>query len=373
MDDKKSNYSFNTYNIPRINRIDTRENVEIERRQDAWINWGNINNDYPQFLLQLKTASPIMSVCIDSKVNMGIGDGVDIEGLGNVLVNRFETITELYYKILYDVNIFGGFALECIPSRDGTRIESIYHLPFQNIRVGKDDDEDKEDMELDWFYYSENWSAFRKKIVKFHGLDLTRNEGRQIFYWKSYIPSDNKHYPETPYQSAVNAIVLEAEIFDFHKRNIATSLMPNLFVSLIGDPTPTEKQEVYEELVRSYQGKFGSKVMLSFSDSSEERPVIEPIANSGNDNFYLEVLQMSVQSTLTAFQISSPLLLGIQTFGSNPFSQNADELVVATNHMLEFVIKPAITKMNMGLENVLSLKYNQPIKIINKFHKPILN
>jgi hypothetical protein len=36
--------------------------------------------------------------------------------------------------------------------------------------------------------------------------------------------------------------------------------------------------------------------------------------------------------------------------------------------MLEFVIKPFIKKMNLGLENVLALKYNEPIKLINKYN-----
>lgn len=366
--------SFKTFNINyTINRIDTRENVEVETKKDEWINWGNINNDYPQFLLKLKSGSPVFSVCVDSKTNMTIGDGVELEGLGNVLVNKYETLSELYYKLVYDYWIFGGWAIETIPTRDNSGIESIYHLPYQNIRIGKDYDDDKHDREMDWFYYSEDWGERyyqRKKIIKMHGMDLSRREGRQIFYWKNYVPSTNRHYPETPYQSGINAIVLEAEVFDFHKRNIAGSLMPNLFVSLIGDPSPTEKEAIYEELLASYQGKMGQKVMLAFSNNAEERPVIEPISNNGNDTFYTEVLQMAVQSILTANQISSPLLLGIQTFGSNPFSQNAQELVVAQKHMIEYVIKPAVKKINTALEGVLSLKYNRPVKIINKFSEP---
>jgi hypothetical protein len=373
MENPEKNLNLKSFTIDyRINRIDTRENMEIETKNKPWVSWGNINNDYPQFLLQVKESSPVLSVAVDSKVNMSIGDGVEIEGMGNIRINKYETITELYYKLLYDFWIFGGWALETIPTRDFEGIESIYHLPYQNIRVGKKDP-DEHDREMDWFYYSEYWQIpnSRKGITKFHSLDLSRKgEARQIYYWKQYTPSDNRHYPVTPYQAGINAAVLEAEVFDWHKRNIATSLMPNLFVSLIGDPTPEEKEVVYEELLRSYQGKTGQKIMLSFSNSPDERPQIQPISNTGNDTFYTEVLQMCIQSILTANQISSPLLLGIQTFGSNPFSQNADELVVATKHMMEMVIKPALKKINMSLENVLSLKFGRPVKIINKLVIP---
>lgn len=371
--DKSQDLNFKTFTIDyRINRIDVRENMEIETKNKPWVSWGNVNNDYPQFLLQIKESSPVLSVCIDSKVNMSMGEGVEIEGIGNPMINRYENLNELYYKLLYDFWTFGGFSLETIPNREGTGIESIYHIPFQNIRVGKKD-YDEHDREMDWFYYSEYWQlpVQNKKITKFHGLDLTkRGEARQLYYWKQYTPSDNKHYPVTPYQAGINAAVLEAEVFDWHKRNIATSLMPNLFVSLIGDPTPEEKEVVYDELIRSYQGKNGQKVMLAFSNTAEERPEIQTISNQANDTFYTEVLQMCIQSILTSNQISSPLLLGIQTFGSNPFSQNADELVVATKHMLAMVIEPALRKINVALENVLALKYNRPVKIVNKLVVP---
>jgi len=374
MENRESNLNLKSFTIDyRINRLDVRENMEVEVKNKPWIMWGNVNNDYPQFLLQVKENSPVLSVCIDSKVNMSFGDGVEIEGLGNVMVNKYETLSELYYKLVYDFWIFGGWACETIPNRDFSGVESIYHLPFQNVRVGKKD-YDAHDREMDWFYYSTLWqipNQSNKKITKFHGLDLDRRgEARQIYYWKQYSPSDNEHYPITPFQSGVNAAVLEAEIFDWHKRNIATSLMPNLFVSLIGSPTPEEKELVYDELLRSYQGKTGQKVMLAFSDTPEGRPEIQTISNTGNDSFYTEVLQMCIQSILTANQISSPLLLGIQTFGSNPFSQNSEELVVATKHMMEMVIKPGLKKVNMALEGLLALKYGRPVKIINKLVIP---
>jgi hypothetical protein len=150
------------------------------------------------------------------------------------------------------------------------------------------------------------------------------------------------------------------------------NLMPSLSVALVGDPTPEEKEEIYQSLIQSYSGKNGHKLMLSFSSSPDERPIIEPINNNGNDSYYTEVLSMAIQSILSSFQVSSPLLLGIHSFSSNPFSQNADEIMVATKHMMEFVVKPKIKKFNQGLENLLSLKYNRPIKIINKFKTPEL-
>jgi len=247
---------IHSFNVDyQINRLDTRENREATERSKPWVLWG-LKNDYPQFLLQVKEHSPTMSVAIDAKVNMTYGDGVEIEGLGNVMVNRYETISELYYKIFNDIWLFGGYSIEVIKSRDGSRIESIYHIPFQDVRVGKHD-VDIHEREQGTFYFCEDWqnTQQRRLVIKFNSLNMESREGREMFYWKDYTPTMNRHYPLTPYQSSIDSCVLEAEIYDFHKSNLASSLMPNLFVSLIGDPTPEEKLETYEELVRSYQGK----------------------------------------------------------------------------------------------------------------------
>ena len=371
MEDKnKNNFQiFNTqYGMP-VQSISSIENVEYDGRRDDWVSWGEKNN-YPQFILELRETSPTLAVSIDAKTSMSLGDGVEIEGLGNVLVNRYESITELYYKLVYDAWLFGGWACEVIWNRDRTAIQSIYHLPFQNVRAEKVD-EDEHLRDIEYYYYCDDWDSNKrnKKITKFHTLDPDYTEGRQIYYWTNYTPSNNKIYPVLPWQSGVDSVVLESEIWSFHKKNLDNSLLPNLFISLIGSPSPTEREEIYNELTQAYQGKNGKKLMLSFSDTAEDKPTIEPISNDANSGLYIDVLNLAQQATLTSNQISSPLLLGIQVGIANGFSSNADEIKVATNHMVDFVIKPFIKKMNLGLENVLALKYNKPIQVINNFNK----
>jgi hypothetical protein len=83
----RENLNLKTFTIDyRINRLDVRENMEVEVKNKPYVLWGNVNNDYPQFLLQVKENSPVLSVAIDSKVKMGFGEGAEIEGFGNVMV-----------------------------------------------------------------------------------------------------------------------------------------------------------------------------------------------------------------------------------------------------------------------------------------------
>jgi len=371
MEDKKRLDLKTFYQEYPIQRLDIRTNTESTTRRDDWVNWGEGNlNDYPEFVLDLKELSPTLAVCIDAKTDMAVGNGVQVEGKGNMMVNKYESLTELYYKLVADAWLFGGWAIEVIWNREKSAIQSIYHLPFQNIRAEKIE-EDEHIRDIDWYYYCDDWSSNKrnKKITKFHTLDPKVSDARQIFYWTNYQPSNNKIYPVLPWQSATDAVALEAEIWEFHKKNLASSLLPNLFIGLVGSPTPEEKEEIYNELVRAYQGKNGAKLMVAFSDSSEERPDIQTISNDANSSLYLDVLNLAQANILSANKISSPLLIGIQSFSSNPFSQNSDELKVATNHMIQFTIQPYIKKVNMGLENVLALMLNEPVKIINDFKR----
>ena len=341
-------------------------NEEVNNRRFDYYYWGK-KNDYPQFLLDLKENSPIHSVACDMTVSMSYGDGVEIEGLGNVLINQTESISSLYYKILYSFYLFGGYALEVIWNRERTAVAGYYFIPFQNVRVGK---MGLDDLYPTKFYVCEDWNDTRNNpIIEYGGIDPDNKEQRQMFYWTRYVPSNNKVYPQVPYQSGINSIILEGDIFSWHRKALDSNLTPQLFVQLFGSPTPEERDAIKKQLIDAYTGQDGQKLMLGFASSPEEAAQITPIQSTVGDNYYVDILSYASQSVLTSWNISSPLLLGIHSFSSNPFSQNADEMQVATQHMMNYSIKPKLKEMNAGLEDVLQLKYNQPVTLINNFTK----
>jgi len=227
---------------------------------------------------------------------------------------------------------------------------------------------DPDHNESDKYYYCNDWSNWRKEpIITYGTVDKDNKEQRQLYFYKRYVPSVNTVYPVVPYQSGIPAIVLEGEIFDWHKSAINSNLTPNLFVQLFGNPSQNERDRVKKELVEAYTGKDGQKLMLGFAASPEEAAQITPINSTVGDSYYIDVLSYSSQSVLTSWQISSPLILGIHSFSSNPFSQNAEELRIATQHWLEYILKPKLADLNESLDVLLSFKYNQPVQIINKF------
>jgi hypothetical protein len=207
----------------------------------------------------------------------------------------------------------------------------------------------------------------KEGAVVYGGVDPDNREQRQLFYYRRYVPSTNTVYPVIPYEASIPSIVLEGEIFDYHKHAINTNLTPNLFIQMFGNPSQNERERIKAELVDAYTGKDGQKLMLGFSASAEEAVQVTPIASTVGDGYYVDILSYVSQSVLTSWQISSPLILGIHSFNGNGFSSNADELRVSTLHWLEYIIKPKLADLNESLEVILSFKYNQPVTIQNNF------
>jgi hypothetical protein len=66
----------------------------------------------------------------------------------------YEDFETLKTKIAQDLELFDGFALEIIWNKAKTSIAEMYHLPFQNVRIGLEGN----------YKYAEDW-ADRKAFV----------------------------------------------------------------------------------------------------------------------------------------------------------------------------------------------------------------
>ena len=159
--------------------------IKSERGKD-YIKFGK-DNLFPQQLIELYDSSAMNHTCIDA-----IKDGIFGEGIveyGHEYINtEGETIDEIFAKISLDYTLFGGYALNLIWNKEGTRIAEIYHLHFANVRSGKPDDDDK----VESYYYCSDWSKVRKhKPVEYKSFDATDNKkdnASQIYYCKDYNP-----------------------------------------------------------------------------------------------------------------------------------------------------------------------------------------
>ena len=238
----------------------------------------------------------------------------------------------------------------------------MYHLPFANVRSGKED----EDNEVNEYFYSSDWSNLRKyKEVAYKAFDPTDNKtdnASQIFYYFNYTPG-NSVYPLPSYVAASNDIILDSKVARFHVNNISSGLAPSLFISMKnGIPTPEARRDVYKEIEDTFAGEENAgRFFLSFSDP-DNAPEITPI-DAANDDYYLLLEERITSRILTAHRITSPALLGIKD--ASGFSSVADEIRVAYAHFESTVVEPKRKKITNSFGYILKLAgYNVNIQVI---------
>jgi len=320
-----------------------------EVRGKDWIAYGS-DNLWPQKMIELYQSSAMHNTAIQAKKDGVCGEG--IIAYGDTIVNTMnEKLDEVFAKATIDYLLYGGFALNTIWNKAGDRIAEIYHLPFDKIRSGKQDEND----EVTHYYFSSNWANTRKyKPVEYATYDPTDNKGdnaSQIYYCFNYAPG-NDVYPLPSFMGAVNDIELDSRISIFHNANISNGMSPGLFVNLPnGLAAPEERQMIYDDLVRSFSSESNAgKMFLSFSDGPDRAPQVTTI-DSANDDYYIVLEQRIASRILTAHRITSPLLLGIKD--ASGFSNNADEIEVAYAHFMGTVIEPIQEVLTTKFEIIL--------------------
>jgi hypothetical protein len=238
----------------------------------------------------------------------------------------------------------------------------MYHLPFNNVRSGKLNDDDK----VTHYYYTTHWENVRKYPAhdyrSFDPLDNKGDNANQIYYCYNYAPG-NDYYPLPHYVAGVNDIQLDGRISKFHNANISNGLAPSLFIQFRnGQPTPEARRDIYNEIDDTFSGEDNAgRFFLSFSDPGKELQVT-PITAT-NDSYYITLEQRISSRILTAHRITSPLLLGIKD--ASGFSSNADEITVSYDHFEGTVIQPKRKKLLNTFGYILKLMgYNVTLTII---------
>lgn len=319
------------------------------------------DNLYPDRLIELYDSSAMHHTCIDAIKDGIFGEGISLIGDEYINTNG-ETIDDVFEKIVLDYTLYQGYAVNVIWNKERTAIAEIYHLPFNNVRSGKMDEND----EVIEYYYSSHWDNLRKNPYQtYRAFDATDNKGdnaSQIYYYLNYTPG-NDTYPLPSYVAALNDITLDAKVSRFHVNNISSGLAPSLFISFKnGIPSPEQRREVYKEIEETYAGEENAgRFFLSFSDANTA-PEVTPIT-AANDNYYITLEERISSRILTAHRITSPLLLGIKD--SAGFSSNAEEIKVAYAHFEGTVVEPKRKKLTTSFGYILRLAgWNVKIQVI---------
>ena len=332
--------NFNAPMLPVIKEINNKD----------YVFYGELNL-FPDKLIELYNSSAMHATCINAIKDGIFGEGIEL--IGNEYCNtKGETVDDVFEKVVLDYTLYQGYSLNVIWNREGTAIAEIYHIPFNNVRSGKMDEDD----EVVEYFFTNHWDNTRKYPAKpYRAFSATDNKGdnaSQIFYYYSYTPG-NDFYPLPAYAAGLNDITLDAKVSRFHVNNISNGLAPSLFISFKnGIPTPEQRRDVHSEIENTFSGEENAgRFFLSFSDA-DTAPEVTPI-NAANDSYYLTLEERISSRILTAHRITSPALLGIKD--STGFSSVADEILVSYAHFEGTVIEPKRKKILTSFGYILKL------------------
>ena len=288
-----------------------------ENRNGKWIDYG-LDNLYPQYLLNVyHNYSNKHKAIINRKVQMTTGAGVEktTPEIEEWIKNRWSEhdIEELVEKVNYDLEIYGGFALNIRWNVDGTTIAAIDYLPYQKCRLspcGK-----KVLTSSDW----SNWRRSENKPHEHKRFDpkMAKEYPSQIYYY--LLDSvGGEHYPLPYYSSTLPWIELDWEVGNFHLSSVRNGFMPGFILNFsTGIPTLEEMEMAYREFEKKYTGSENAgKFILTFSEGQDQKPELIPINLNDSDDRFILLRDSMRDEILIGHGVTNPVLFGIREAGS---------------------------------------------------------
>ena len=297
--------------IPMSFQNDRHKTPKIEvTNSTKWAVYGTddkYRNAYPQYLVELFNRSSKHNAIINGKVNYiyGKGNETDFD------INADQTFNELLRRVIFDFELFNGFALEIIYGKLGD-IAEIRCLDFCNIRKSATGDK---------LFYSTKWdsvfspSSNDYKVFDAWNVDVQKT-GSYILYCQNYRPNE-KVYPFPNYIGAIPYIETDIEVGNFHLNNIRNQFWGGKIVAFYGgEPSEEEKADVERRLKKKFSGSDNAgKFVMVFADSKDRGVEVIDITPSDLDKQFQALNQQVQQEIFSAHNITSPMLFGIRTEG----------------------------------------------------------
>ncbi|HEY4326391.1 MAG TPA: hypothetical protein VGN20_20575 [Mucilaginibacter sp.] len=312
---------------------------QIERRILVRPNqtWGILNYDldnaYPQRMLELVAASPTAKDCWNKRAKFICGNSFEEPELGKVIINdRGLTLAKLLKSIATDKALFTGFGIHINYNANYT-IASVNYVKFEDIRECDPDNletRNKYAVYFDWGRktnktltrsriaflnkYNPDPVIIKKQVIEAGGWDDYKG---QLYYFNPEVDD----YPLIHADSVWEDFETEAGIKVFNNREVTTGFLPStiLFMKQRREEVDNENPESGESYINQptqleknlgkFQGaKSAQKIIVIEYDDIDSKPEFEPYSIQNNDKLF-EVTEKSVESRIIkGFSIPKELI-----------------------------------------------------------------
>ena len=279
----------------------------------GFVNYGD-DNLFPQYLIDLFHSSSTHNALTTTIATMVFGEGFDATTLDGRLAFDQWNLNDELRKACVDFQIQGGFALEVNWSLDRTTIANVSHLPFENIRSGFVNEDEK----VDYYYYSKDWSSKKEEVEEICTFDPERkiDHPTQILYVKPFSPG-SFYYPKPCYTGSIDYIELDKEIGKYHINNIKNGMSPSFSIHFKnGIPPQEERNRIRMDIERQMSGASNAgKFIVTYSDDPERKPDFEPFQLSDAHNQYQFLSEEVTAKIMVGHRVTNPQMFGVAVPG----------------------------------------------------------
>ena len=323
----------------------------IEDTKKDFVAFGTNNGFYDE-LIDVYLNSPTSHSSITGIVNQIVGKGIHAHN-ASMKPNEFANFKSLVKqkdlkKIALDYKLLGEASIQV--SYLQKKVVKVSHFNRETLRAEKCDDKGA----INAYYYHPKWSEYQD------GDKLTRipvfgsGSKNEIYIIRRHIPS--MHYYSVPdYIGSLNYGRLECSISEFLCNEVENSFSGSKLVSMAnGTPSVEKMRQIKAEITDKLTGVHGEKVIVSFSDSVENRTTIEDISAPNSADVYQYIAEECSRKLMIGHRITSPLLVGIRDSG-NSLGSNSEEIQNAHNLFENLVIRPYQDDIIEAIDDILAI------------------
>ncbi len=323
----------------------------IEDPKEDFVSYGADNSFYHE-IIDAYSNSPTSNSIITGVVNQIVGKGLhchDADRKPNEYA-KFKSLfkDKEFKRVALDLKLLGEAALQI--TYRGKKVAQISHFNRETLRAEKCDKNGK----INAYYYHPKWSDYSKgdKLIR---IPTFGSGGKnEIYIIRRHIPG--MHYYSPPdWVGSLNYAKLECEISEYLMNEVSNSFSGTKLVSFTnGVPSSEKQQMIKNEILNKLTGSNGEKVIVSFSDTPENKTTIEDISVSDAADVYSYISEECTRKLLLGHRITSPLLVGIRD-GNQGLGSNSEEIQNAHNLFENVVIKPYQNDIIEALKDILTI------------------
>ena len=294
----------------------------------------DMDNAYPQRMLELVAASPTAKDCWNKRTKFIAGNGFEEPELGRKIINQKGlTLAKLLKAIATDKSLFTGFGIH-VNYNANFKITSVNYIKFEDIRMGDTDCPDTADkyaIYSDWGRktwknimrskitfldkYNPDKQAIKDQVLAAGGW---QNYKGQLFYFNPEVDD----YPLIEADSVWEDFETEAGIKIFNNREVTTGFLPSTMLFMqsrreeADNTAPDSDEQPYnntpsqlEKDLGSFQGaKSAQKIIVIEYEDESSKPEFKPYSIQNNDKLF-ETTEKSVEARIIkGFSIPKELI-----------------------------------------------------------------